>query len=65
VALIHGWLVELADDGGVHVMPHLDMIAHEFEDCVCGPEAQPVEEDSGSLGWLHVHHSLDGREACE
>ncbi|GAA1082814.1 hypothetical protein GCM10009665_80430 [Kitasatospora nipponensis] len=33
--------------------------------CVCGPRVQPVERDDGSVGWLIVHHSLDGRERRE
>jgi hypothetical protein len=41
-----------------------DLIEHEVsEDCVCGPTPQPVKRDDGSVGWVIVHHSLDGREA--
>jgi len=29
---------------------------------VCGPTVEPVVRDDGSMGWLIVHHSLDGRE---
>jgi hypothetical protein len=50
----------------LHVLPAADLIEHETtEDCPCGPKAEPVERDDGSMGWLHVHHSLDGREATE
>lgn len=41
-------------------------IDHEFsEDCVCGPRCVPVERDDGSISWVYVHHSLDGRELTE
>ena len=50
----------------VHVLPLDDLIEHERGDgCPCGPEAQPVKRDDGSVGWLLVHHSLDGREKHE
>lgn len=34
-------------------------------DCWCGPTIEPVEHEDGSMGWLYVHHSLDGREHYE
>lgn len=41
-------------------------IEHEIsEDCICGPRCEPVKCDDGSIGWLYVHHSLDGRETRE
>jgi hypothetical protein len=50
----------------VHVVPIGDLIEHETSDaCPCGPRTEPVKRDDGSMGWLHVHHSLDGREATE
>lgn len=50
----------------VHVLPVGDLIEHQArDDCPCGPRTEPVERDDGSMGWLHVHHSLDGREAAE
>jgi len=50
----------------VHVMPFDDLVAHETsEHCVCVPTAEPVERGDGSFGWLHTHHALDNREACE
>jgi len=35
------------------------------EDCVCGPRVEPVELDDGSIAWVYVHHTLDGREFNE
>lgn len=53
-----------ADD--LHVHPVNDLIKHELADeCPCGPQSRPVERDDGSIGWLMVHNSLDGREQDE
>ena len=50
----------------VHVIPRGDLIEHETKDeCACGPTLKPVERDDGSIGWVHTHHSLDGREKDE
>ena len=53
----------------LHVWPTQDMIKHDTQDddggCVCGPRTDPVKRDDGSIGWVIVHHSLDGREADE
>lgn len=50
----------------VHVYPINDLVEHDTsEDCVCGPEIEPVERDDGSIGWVVKHHSLDGREITE
>lgn len=51
----------------IHVYPDADLIDHDTngDDCVCGPRADPVERDDGSIGWVLVHHSLDGREQHE
>lgn len=51
----------------VHVLPVHDLIEHDEsgDDCVCGPRAETVLRDDGSIGWLIVHHSLDGRELAE
>lgn len=53
----------------LHVHPLSDLIEHDTSttepDCVCWPEVRPVEREDGSMGWLLVHHSLDGREASE
>lgn len=51
----------------IHVVPNQnDQTAHDTStteaDCVCGPTVEPVVRDDGSMGWLIVHHSLDGRE---
>jgi hypothetical protein len=50
----------------VHVMPRGDLLDHdESEDCVCMPSVEPVAQDDGSIDWVVVHHSLDGRELIE
>lgn len=50
----------------VHVVPVDDLIDHPLtDDCPCGPRVEPVERDDGTIGWLHVHASLDGREQSE
>lgn len=50
-------------DGDVHVVPVNDLIEHETsEDCPCGPTAEAVKRDDGSVGWVITHHALDGRE---
>lgn len=51
-----------------HVMPVNDLIQHDSasdDACACGPTTQPVPREDGSMGWLVVHHSLDGREQRE
>ncbi len=53
----------------LHVVPIDDLIRHDSmtdePDCVCGPEIQPVEREDGSMAYVLVHHSLDGREKDE
>lgn len=51
----------------VHVSPRNDLIEHdtETESCVCGPDSRPAEQEDGSILWILVHHSLDGREMKE
>lgn len=52
----------------VHVYPLGDLVEHDTgkcEACVCGPTPRPVKNDDGSVGWVIVHHSLDGRELRE
>lgn len=50
----------------LHVIPVGDLIEHETTDtCPCGPTDQPVRRDDGSVRWLVIHHSLDGREHSE
>ena len=50
-----------------HVYPTGDLIEHETEGdgCVCIPHMEAVKREDGSVGWLAVHHSLDGRERNE
>lgn len=50
-----------------HVYPQADVIEHATagEDCVCGPTIEAIKRDDGSIGWLRIHHSLDGREKDE
>jgi hypothetical protein len=56
----------VSDPEALHVRPLGDFIEHELtDDCPCGPEQQPVKAGDGSVGWLVVHHSLDGREQAE
>ena len=52
--------------GTVHVHPLDDLIEHQMDDsCPCGPRQEPVKREDGSVGWLVVHNSLDGRERDE
>ncbi len=64
-----GWESATWDGGNhVHVLPLRDIVTHaetDDGDCVCGPTIEPVTRDDGSVGWLMVHHSLDGRERHE
>lgn len=52
----------------LHVVPVGDLVEHDTSvggQCACGPTGQPVKADDGSVGWIAVHHSLDGRERAE
>lgn len=49
----------------VHVEPVNDLIEHEDNDCLCGPDVEAVFRNDGSNDWLITHHSLDGRELSE
>lgn len=51
----------------MHVEPINDLIDHDTSGtpCVCGPRDRPVKADDGSIGWVVVHNSLDGRERHE
>ena len=52
--------------GTAHVHPLGDLIEHQLDDeCPCAPRQEPVKREDGSVGWLVVHNSLDGREARE
>ena len=47
----------------IHVTPPGDLIRHDdSDDCTCGPTSEPIQRDDGSVGWVVIHHSLDGRE---
>lgn len=51
-----------------HVEPIGDLIEHDATgqaDCVCGPQTRPEKGDDGSVNWIVVHNSLDGRELHE
>ena len=58
---------EDGDPNVMHVYPVNDLIDHETtgDNCACGPRTQPEPRDDGTIGWLIVHHSLDGRERNE
>lgn len=53
----------------LHVTPQCDLVDLDTSttepDCVCGPEVRPTTQDDGSMGWLLVRHSLDGREQAD
>lgn len=42
--------------GTVQVVPNNDLKKHSLDDCFC----KPTYKDG-----VHIHHSLDGREALE
>lgn len=50
-------------DDVIHISPINDLVEHklEGEDCVCGPDVEPVMRSDGSNGWIVRHHQLDGR----
>lgn len=50
-----------------HVYPVNDHIEHDTDtdDCVCIPDQRAVKRADGSIGWIAVHHSPDGRELSE
>jgi hypothetical protein len=51
----------------IHVFPTGDLIDHDTDggECPCGPTSEPVKREDGSVGWVVIHASLDGREAKE
>ena len=62
------WLegVDPADITEAHVLPVDDLVEHDSsENCICGPDCEPVEKTDGSFAYFYRHHSLDGREAQE
>ncbi|MEV5703019.1 hypothetical protein AB0L55_36755 [Streptomyces anthocyanicus] len=50
-----------------HVEPINDLIEHDTSGhpCVCGPTERPEKHDDGTVDWIVVHNSLDGRELNE
>ncbi|QFG14860.1 hypothetical protein SEA_LYMARA_59 [Arthrobacter phage Lymara] len=52
-----------------HVWPENDLVEHDHKDddggCVCIPRTEPIPREDGTIGWVIVHHALDGREATE
>lgn len=61
------WLTTESDDFTSHVVPLDDDIIHEWtRNCVCAPTSEfTTDHPDGNTRWIHVHHSLDGREANE
>jgi hypothetical protein len=59
--------VARVSDGVVHIYPVKDLIEHVTDggDCPCGPTTEPVERADGNIGYVIVHHALDGREHSE
>lgn len=57
----------VTDSSAVHVSPINDLIEHDLEsdDCICGPRMEPVKREDGYVGWVVVHHPMDGREFSE
>lgn len=55
------------DDNTWHVYPSGDVIDHDTDgsDCPCGTTTEVVPREDGSVGWLILHHSMDGREFAE
>lgn len=55
---------------GAVVHPLQDVVEHDMDDdtgqdCVCGPQWLPEKDEDGTVWWVLVHHSLDGREQHE
>lgn len=59
------WEVRESHSNEPHVIPINDLVKHEPEDCVCIPHTEPVPRSDGTIGWVILHHSLDGRELRE
>lgn len=53
--------------GDVHVVPVGDLVEHDTDGpgCVCVPRVEPVQREDGTIGYILVHLSLDGRELNE
>ena len=48
--------------GDIHVMPVDDLLAHEYNNCACLPETEPVECPDGRVEFMQIHFAWDGRE---
>lgn len=63
------WCCHTDDDGPQHHWPVGDIIEHEVDvnddRCACGPITRGEKRADGTIGWVIVHHSLDGREIDE
>lgn len=47
----------------LHEVPTGDSFDHETaDDCPCGPTDRPLAGEDGSVSFVAVHHSLDGRQ---
>jgi hypothetical protein len=60
-----GRWISIGQDDGFHIIPLYDRVGHDPDNCVCGPTTDAVPRADGSMGWVIVHHSLDGREQHE
>lgn len=58
------WVIRWLTTTEAHAWPHRDLIDHESADCICGPDRRPIINTTTReiAGWMHIHHSLDGRE---
>jgi hypothetical protein len=67
--MTRGWEAATVDGGvHVHVLPLADTVEHNENDegdCICGAHTHPIERPDGTVGWMIVHSSLDGRELAE
>lgn len=56
----------MTDRDEIHVVPNGDLIEHPTDpSCTCGPRCEPVPRGDGTIRWVYIHHSLDGRELHE
>lgn len=51
---------------GMHVVPYEEKFQHDVrEPCECGPRLDTGEDETGQIGWVYVHFSLDTQEKTE
>lgn len=43
-------------------IPTDDLVAHELEECVCGPVVVPIVSGEGDKFQITIHRRLDGHE---